>query len=91
MAVRHEVFVQEQHILLELDMGVQDTRIDATAWTPVCLVHWSTRRAIATTWRGMSAQLHALDFYARHGFLTEGEVYLDDGIQHVTMHHALTA
>ncbi|MDS1141200.1 GNAT family N-acetyltransferase [Pusillimonas sp. SM2304] len=39
----------------------------------------------------LSAQLHAQDFYARHGFVAEGPVYMDAGIEHVTMRHALTA
>ncbi|MCC2597838.1 GNAT family N-acetyltransferase [Pusillimonas sp. MFBS29] len=39
----------------------------------------------------LSAQLHAQDFYARHGFVAEGGVYMDAGIEHITMRHALTA
>lgn len=38
----------------------------------------------------LSAQLHAQDFYARHGFVPEGAVYMDAGIEHITMRHALT-
>jgi predicted GNAT family N-acyltransferase len=33
----------------------------------------------------LSAQTHAAPFYARHGFVPEGEVYLDAGIAHVLM------
>jgi len=33
----------------------------------------------------LSAQTHALDFYARHGFVVEGEEYLEAGIPHVAM------
>ncbi|WP_245150680.1 GNAT family N-acetyltransferase [Pollutimonas harenae] len=39
----------------------------------------------------LSAQLHAQDFYIRHGFVPEGAVYMDAGIEHITMRHALTA
>ena len=45
--------------------------------------------AIATE-RGMSevvlnAQTQACDFYARHGFIAEGEIFLDAGIPHQRM------
>jgi predicted GNAT family N-acyltransferase len=33
----------------------------------------------------LSAQTHALPFYARHGFQPEGEVYQDAGIPHIAM------
>ncbi|KAF0676486.1 GNAT family N-acetyltransferase [Profundibacterium mesophilum] len=33
----------------------------------------------------LGAQLHALDFYARLGFVEEGEVFLDAGIPHREM------
>jgi predicted GNAT family N-acyltransferase len=33
----------------------------------------------------LSAQTHAAPFYARHGFVPEGEVYLDAGIDHILM------
>lgn len=39
----------------------------------------------------LSAQRHAQNFYARHGFIAEGRIYMDAGIEHVTMRHALTA
>ncbi|SHI00968.1 Predicted N-acyltransferase, GNAT family [Pollutimonas bauzanensis] len=39
----------------------------------------------------LAAQLHAQAFYAAHGFVAEGGVFLDAGIEHVTMRHALTA
>jgi predicted GNAT family N-acyltransferase len=35
----------------------------------------------------LSAQLHAEEFYRRHGFEREGEPYLEAGIEHVTMRH----
>lgn len=33
----------------------------------------------------LSAQTHAAPFYARHGFVPEGEVYLEAGIDHILM------
>lgn len=39
----------------------------------------------------LSAQLHARKFYANHGFVAEGTIYMDAGIEHVTMRHLLTA
>jgi len=33
----------------------------------------------------LSAQTHALAFYRRHGFVEEGEVYLEAGIKHQQM------
>lgn len=33
----------------------------------------------------LSAQVHALSFYSRFGFVAEGEVYMDAGIPHRTM------
>ena len=39
----------------------------------------------------LSAQIHARSFYARKGFVAEGGTYMDAGIEHVTMRHALTA
>lgn len=37
----------------------------------------------------LSAQTHALDFYRLHGFVEEGEEYLDANIPHKTMRHSL--
>ncbi|TAL79926.1 MAG: GNAT family N-acetyltransferase [Burkholderiaceae bacterium] len=37
----------------------------------------------------LSAQYHARGFYAAHGFVAEGEIYKDAGIEHVTMTRAL--
>ena len=33
----------------------------------------------------LDAQLHALEFYQRHGFVAEGDVFLDAGIEHRRM------
>ncbi len=37
----------------------------------------------------LSAQTHALDFYRRHGFTPEGEVYEEAGIPHQAMRKIL--
>jgi predicted GNAT family N-acyltransferase len=39
----------------------------------------------------LSAQIQAIPFYEAHGFVANGNVYMDAGIEHVTMRHALTA
>lgn len=36
----------------------------------------------------LEAQTYALNFYARFGFVAEGERYLEDGIEHRTMRRA---
>jgi ElaA protein len=36
----------------------------------------------------LDAQTYALDFYARFGFVAEGDRYLEDGIEHQTMRRA---
>ena len=33
----------------------------------------------------LHAQVHALDFYAEHGFIAHGDVFLDAGIEHREM------
>lgn len=38
----------------------------------------------------LSAQIHAEPFYQRHGFVREGEEYMDAGIVHVTMRHVFS-
>jgi predicted GNAT family N-acyltransferase len=39
----------------------------------------------------LSAQLTAMPFYRRYGFVEEGSEYLDAGIRHMTMRRALTS
>ncbi|WP_331000004.1 GNAT family N-acetyltransferase [Pseudothauera nasutitermitis] len=39
----------------------------------------------------LNAQVHALGFYARHGFVAEGGVFLDAGIEHRAMRLRLGA
>ncbi|HEY9573237.1 MAG TPA: GNAT family N-acetyltransferase [Pusillimonas sp.] len=33
----------------------------------------------------LAAQVHAIPFYKRHGFIAEGDVFMDAGIEHITM------
>ncbi|MBX3671834.1 MAG: GNAT family N-acetyltransferase [Burkholderiales bacterium] len=47
------------------------------------LVAEAKRRGFRETY--LHAQAHAKDFYARHGFVVEGEEYLEAGIPHVLM------
>jgi len=35
----------------------------------------------------LNAQLTAQDFYARHGFEPEGDIFMDAGIEHIAMRH----
>lgn len=37
----------------------------------------------------LAAQVHAVPFYERHGFVAEGEVFLEAGIEHVNMRRPL--
>ena len=34
----------------------------------------------------ISAQTHAIGFYEKHGFKSQGEIYLDEGIEHIDMY-----
>jgi predicted GNAT family N-acyltransferase len=124
-AIRHEVFVVEQHVPAELEMDEHDrgcvhvvaydeqgralgtgrllpnAHIGRMAVRSDCrsagvgskllaaLVEEARRRHYMEV--VLSAQLHAQDFYARHGFVPEGTTYMDAGIEHVTMRRALTA
>lgn len=40
---------------------------------------------------GLEAQLHAIPFYERIGYVAEGPVFLDAGIEHRAMHKTLQA
>lgn len=118
--VRHEVFVIEQKVPLEMEWDDMD---------PLCLhaVAYDGDRAVATgrllpdghigrmavlgPMRGqgigsailsalmaqarkrgdkavvLNAQTHAAPFYLRHGFVREGEEFMEAGIPHVRMRH----
>lgn len=47
------------------------------------LIHEARRRGYAQV--VLSAQTHALPFYERHGFIAEGPLYMDAGIEHRLM------
>lgn len=38
----------------------------------------------------LHAQLQAIPFYRKHGFTAEGDVFLDAGIEHVSMRHVFS-
>ena len=123
--IRHEVFVQEQHVPIEEELDLEDPRcIHAVAYDEQGLAVGTGRllpnahigrMAVRASYRGrgvgsdllralvnearrhqylevvLAAQVHAQPFYAAHGFVAEGGVFLDAGIEHVTMRHLLTA
>ena len=118
-AIRHDVFVLEQQVPLELEMDDMDAHcIHAVAYddggVPVAtgrllpdghIGRMAVRQCARGTGIGgqvlqrliqaarergdsevvLSAQVHALGFYTRYGFIAEGEVYMDAGIEHRTM------
>jgi len=51
------------------------------------LLQWAAERGMTEV--VLNAQTHALEFYRRHGFLEEGQVFLDAGIDHLRMRRAL--
>ena len=62
----------------------QDARGAGTGSLVLCALMDEARR------RGdrdvvLHAQLSARDFYARHGFAPEGDVFMDAGIEHIAM------
>lgn len=62
----------------------QDARRAGTGSLVLCALMDEARR------RGdrdvvLHAQLSARDFYARHGFEPEGDVFMDAGIEHISM------
>lgn len=51
------------------------------------LVAEAVRRGLSGV--ALNAQVHALDFYRRHGFVEHGEVFMEAGIAHRAMRRAL--
>lgn len=118
LRIRHEVFVDEQGVPVELELDEWDPvadhallRADGTPIATGRLLpngrigrmavrrNWRRRgagSAILTglvkhaTTRGMPlvrlhAQLHAVAFYERHGFVPEGSPFMEAGIEHISM------
>jgi predicted GNAT family N-acyltransferase len=119
-AIRHEVFVDEQRVPVELELD----EFDAVAIHALALdgeVALGTgrllpdghigRMAVRRAARGagigslllralmqqarqrgdaavlLHAQLSARGFYERHGYVPEGDVFMDAGIEHIAMRH----
>ena len=125
LALRHEVFVGEQGVPVELEIdehddtalhlvALQDGRLVGTcrlvrdgakakfgrlvvardargAGIGSALLDEAERRARAAGAQQMvlTAQLAAMRLYERAGYTARGEVFLDAGIEHMTMEKAL--
>lgn len=123
--VRHEVFVIEQNVPVDIELDVHDAQcIHAVAYDEsdrpvgtgrllpdahigrmavlqayrgqgvgsrllVQLINEARRRGYAQV--VLSAQTHAQPFYERHGFIAEGSLYMDAGIEHRLMRLPLAA
>jgi predicted GNAT family N-acyltransferase len=119
IAIRHEVFVLEQGVPVEIELDSEDVfSLHAVAYGASGLAVGTGRllrnahigrMAVLAAYRGqgvgaalltalvsksrelghkevvLSAQVHARKFYAAHGFVAEGDIYLDAGIEHITM------
>ena len=57
-------------------------RIVALAWPATCSTPPSTACTGAVV---LAAQSHLTHVYARHGFVADGDEFLDDGIPHTPM------
>jgi predicted GNAT family N-acyltransferase len=101
-AVRHEVFVVEQKVPLALEWDemdwlclhavVLDEEGTAVATGRLLPDGHIGRMAVRKALRGdqavlLNAQTHAAPFYARHGFVPEGEEFIEAGIAHICMRH----
>lgn len=122
--VRHEVFVVEQKVPLELEWDEKDVvSVHAVAYTegkPVATGRLLPdghigRMAVRKAYRGsgiggrilealireaagrgdgvvmLNAQIHAEAFYARYGFVREGEEFMEAGIPHIAMRRSLNS
>lgn len=124
-ALRHEVFVEEQGVPVELEIDEHDdtalhlVAIEGEQLVGTCrvvrdgarakfgrlvvtrdargsgigraLLDEAERRARADGARRMvlTAQISAMGLYERAGYTARGEVFLDAGIEHMTMEKAL--
>jgi predicted GNAT family N-acyltransferase len=122
-AIRHEVFVCEQHVPIEIELDTEDAySVHAVAYDERGVAVGTGRllqdahigrMAVRASHRGLgvgslllraliaeackrhysqivlSAQVHARGFYAAHGFKADGDIYIEAGIEHVTMRRAL--
>jgi predicted GNAT family N-acyltransferase len=120
-AVRHEVFITEQKIPIEMEWDEMDHHcLHAVVYDEAGRAIGTGRllpdghigrMAVRQVMRGMGiggailsalmqqaenrgdkavilhAQIHAEPFYARHGFLREGEAFIEAGIPHIRMRH----
>jgi predicted GNAT family N-acyltransferase len=125
LALRHEVFVEEQGVPVELEVDEHDdaalhlVALDAGRLVGTCRVVRDGARAkfgrlvVARDARGagvgtallddaerragaegaermvLTAQVAAMGLYERAGYTARGEVFLDAGIEHMTMEKAL--
>ena len=121
--IRHEVFVVEQQVPIELELDDFDalslhalaTDGDVALGTGRLLPDGHIgRMAVRRQARGagigslllralmrqarqrgdpavvLHAQLSAVGFYRRHGYVAEGEVFMDAGIEHIAMRHTFS-
>ena len=124
-ALRHEVFVSEQGVPLELELDADDERalhlvaFDGVRLVGTCRVVHDGEKAkfgrlvVARDARGggigsallgeaerraralgaqqmvLAAQTSAIGLYERAGYTARGDVFLDAGIEHVTMEKRL--
>jgi predicted GNAT family N-acyltransferase len=125
MAIRYEVFVQEQHVPIEIELDSEDAySVHAIAYDERGAAVGTGRllpdahigrMAVRASHRGLgvgsillraliaeacerhypqvvlSAQVHARAFYAAHGFMADGDIYMEAGIEHVTMRRVLAS
>jgi predicted GNAT family N-acyltransferase len=125
LALRHEVFVEEQGVPLDLEIDEHDEQavhlvaVDGGRIIGTCRILMAGDRAkfgrlvVARAQRGsgigralldaaermalqlgaeqmvLAAQTSAMGLYERAGYAARGEVFLDAGIEHVTMEKAL--
>ncbi|WP_067888085.1 GNAT family N-acetyltransferase [Nocardia vaccinii] len=76
----------------EHENGVKSFRIGRLCTTPQARGHGYTTRllqaALAETGSAtvrLNAQTYLIDMYTKHGFVTDGEEYIEDGIPHIPM------